>query len=331
MRIQFAPEKATAPCSMMEVLGKTLARFMEQDKRVIALDADVSLEDAIGRAFVADHPQQFIDVGIAEANMLGVACGLSQKGKIPFTYTFGAFAGRRVVDQVFLSGAFNGASVKMIGSMPGITAEINGGTHMAFEDSAIMRTIPGMTVVEPSDWVQAQAVLELAKDTPGMFYMRWERKGRRCFYQPGSTFRIGKAVELHGGTDVTLVAIGNLAVEEALEAARLLEGEGISAQVLDMFTLKPLDTQAVWEAAGRTGCMVTVENHSLIGGLGSAVAEALCTMTPVPLEMVGIPDCLGVVGDLASLKRHYGLCGDQIATKAKKAILRRKEGVSAWV
>ena len=308
---------------MSQTLGRCIGTLLCEDERVVALDADVGLEDLIGSETIGKFPERFIDVGIAEANMIGVACGLSHKGKIPFTYTFGCFASRRVLDQIFLSGAFGGAQVKMIGAMPGITAEVNGGTHMPFEDLAILRTIPRMTVVEPSDMVQGEQVLRLAKNTPGMFYIRWERKGKVRFYEPGSVFELGKAVTHQSGKDVAIIATGHLALCESLKAAELLKIDGVSARVIDMFTIKPLDRDVIFQAVCETGCLVSVENHSIIGGLGSAISEVMAETKAAPLEMVGINDSFGEVGDLESLKVKYGLTALHIADSAKRTIARK--------
>ena len=324
LNINFSPKDTKAEELMSTVLGRCIGELMVEDENVIALDADVGFGKLIGSRVIEKFPDRFIDVGIAEANMIGIACGLSQKGKIPFTYTFGCFASRRALDQIYISGAFGGAQVKMIGSMPGITADINGGTHMAIEDIAIMRTIPKMTVVEPSDMIQGEQVLRLAKNSPGMFYIRWERKAQSRFYEPGSTFELGKAVTLHEGKDITIIASGYLSLNESLKAAEFLEDEGLLVRVIDMFTLKPIDRVIIQQAVLETGGLVTVENHNVIGGLGSAVSEVMAETEAAPLEMVGIRDKFGEVGDLASLKEKYGLTAQNIVKAAKRVLVRKQ-------
>ena len=323
MTVKLAPPAAQAEEIMAATLGRCLSRLIEEDPRVLALDADVGLQVVLDAETLKNYPNRYINVGIAEANMLGISCGLSLKGKVPFTYTFSCFAARKVLDQVYLSGAFGGANVKMISAMPGVTATINGGSHMAFEDAAVMRAIPEMIVVEPSDMVQGEQVLRMAKDTPGMIYIRWERKGTKRFYEPGSTFEFGKAVTLQNGTDVFIISQGYLSLEEAQVAVKLLEAEGIRAGLMDMFTLKPIDWEAIQRAVREAGCLVTVENHNVIGGLGSAVAEVMAESEAAPLEMVGIRDAFGEVGDLQALKQKFGLTAQAIAEAARRAISRK--------
>ncbi|BBB47011.1 transketolase [Pelolinea submarina] len=325
MKINLAQPGTPAEESMADTLGRCLGAFMEEDLRVIAMDADVGLGKMLPPEIINKYPNRYINVGIAEANMLGIACGLSFKDKVPFTYTFCCFAARKVLDQAFLSGAFGGAHVLMIGAMPGVTATINGGSHMAFEDAAVMRAVPEMTVVEPSDMLQGEQVLRMAKDLPGMFYIRWERKGDIRFYENGSTFEIGKAVKLCGGSDVTIIAQGHLCLKEAQAAVALLALEGIRAGLIDMFTLKPIDREAIVDAVRETGCLVTAENQNVLGGLGSAVSEVMAENEAAPLEMVGIRDAFGEVGDLESLKKRYKLTAQDIAAAAKRAISRKQK------
>lgn len=318
-----------AEYSMNEAFGKALRKMLEDNPKVLFLDSDVSMDQVIGKEALEQYPERIRNVGIAEANMIGMACGLSLEGMIPFTHTFGCFAAKRVLDQVFLSGSFGGASVKMLGSMPGITAEINGGTHMPFDDLAIMRTIPQMTVLEPSDIVQGDWALKAASEIQGMFYLRWERKGQYRFYDFGSTFEIGKAVILKEGTDAAILAAGNLMLQEAMLAAEKLEQKGITAAVADFFSIKPIDADMIYRLAEKTGCIITAENHSVIGGLGSAVSEILSkTDIPCKLEMIGVQDRFGVVGRLAELQQYYGLCSDDICNSVIRAIERRRRGES---
>lgn len=254
--------------------------------------------------------------------MIGVAAGLSSRGFIPFTHTFGPFAARRACDQIFMSGAYAKQNVKVVGSDPGITAALNGGTHMPFEDMGIMSTIPEMTVVEPCDAVSVGKVVRLAKDNYGTWYIRLHRKAAPVIYESESEFTVGKANLLREGADVTIIAMGYM-VAEALKAAQSLAAQGISARVLDMWCLKPLDTEAVLAAAKEIGAVVTAENHNVINGLGSAVASALALGCPVPMEMVGVNDQFGEVGQVSYLAERFGLTAQEIEAKVKKVLARK--------
>lgn len=298
-----------------------MMKLAEQDKRIIALDAD--LMSAMGmKPFAEKYPEQTVDCGIQEANMVGVACGMSAAGMIPFAHTFAPFITRRACDQVFMSGAYAKQNVKLIGSDPGITAQLNGGTHMPFEDMGIMRGIPTMTVIEPTDITMLQNLLPQAAARYGMVYMRLVRKAVKKVYEEGSTFEIGKAVKLKDGRDVTIIASG-FCVSEAMEAAQKLEQEGISARVLDMFTWKPLDEQAILDAVKDTGAIVTAENHNVVNGLGSAVSDFIVKNALAPMEMVGVQDEFGEVGKLDYLSERFGLRAENIMQAVKKAVTRK--------
>lgn len=309
----------TAYCeSMMEMAAK--------DDRIVALDAD--LMSAMGmKPFAAEYPERTLDCGVQEANMIGVACGLSVWGKIPFAHTFGPFCTRRACDQIFLSGAYNKANVKVVGSDPGITAAYNGGTHMPFEDMGIMRGMPTMTVIEPTDIVMLKDLMPKIAAQYGMIYMRLVRKGVRKVYEAGSSFEIGKAAQLTDGRDITIIASG-YCVAEALDAAEELKTEGIDARVLNMFTWKPLDREAVLSAATETGAIVTAENHNVINGLGSAVSELLAKEKPTIVEMVGVQDEFGEVGAESYLRERFGLTKENIKEAVYRAILRKKQGIA---
>ncbi len=300
---------------------EAMLELAEQDDRIVALDAD--LMTAMGmKPFAQKFPERTVDCGIQEANMIGVACGLAVWGKIPFAHTFAPFCTRRACDQIFMSGAYNKANVKVIGSDPGITAAYNGGTHMPFEDMGIMRGIPTMTVIEPTDITMLKNLMPQIAHTEGMMYMRLVRKGVRKVYEPGSTFELGKAVHIKEGKDVTIIASG-YCVAEAISAAKLLEAEGIDAGVIDMFTWKPLDEEAVLQAAAKTGAIVTAENHNVINGLGSAVSDLLVKNKPVPMEMVGVQDEFGEVGPVNYLRERFGLTDENIAASVRRVIARK--------
>jgi len=254
--------------------------------------------------------------------MIGVAAGLSATGKIPYAHTFGPFATRRCYDQVFLSGAYTKSNIRIIGSDPGVTAAYNGGTHMPFEDLGIMRNIPEMTIIIPTDSIMLKNIIKQAAKLFGMFYIRLLRKNAIKIYEKGSTFKIGKAVKLKEGKDVTIIANG-IMVTEALNAAYMLEEKGISARILDMFTLKPADKKEIIKCAKETGAIVTAENHNIINGLGSAVAEVLVEDIPIPMERIGVRDMFGEVGPVDYLRERFELTASDIVKKVEK-VLKRK-------
>lgn len=298
-----------------------LLEYAQKDDRIVALDADLMAASSVKR-FSQQMPGRAIDVGVAEANMIGVAAGLAAMGKIPFTHSFTAFASRRVCDQVTLSVAYAGLNVKMIGSDPGITAELNGGTHMSMEDVSIMRNIPGMTVYEPVDSAQLRAAFPQILAHDGPVYIRLLRRPAVRIDSENDEFTLGKASLLREGGDVTILATG-IMVAEALLAAEELAGQGISAEVLNVHTVKPFDEEAVLRSAMKTGAVVTAENASVIGGLGSAAAECLGENCPVPLRRVGVRDCFGEVGLTDYLKEKFGLTAKEIVRAAHEVAERK--------
>jgi len=288
---------------------------------IIVMDAD--LLSAIGmQPFKESFPEAVVDCGIQEANMMGVAAGLSLEGKIPFVHSFASFVSRRAFDQTYLSGAYARLGIKIIGSDPGITAATNGGTHQCYEDMALMRTVPGMTVLEPADAAMAKGLVRQMADSFGMYYMRLYRKPMYDVYSPSAQFQIGKAIWLRTGSDVTIVCSG-ICVADSLFAADMLAASGISASVVNVFTWKPLDEQALIQAAQSTGALVTAENHNVVNGLGAAVSSLLAKTFPVPMEMIGIQDEFGEVGDIEYLKQRYRLTASDIADAARRAVLRK--------
>lgn len=308
---------------MRDMYCKTMLDLAAKDERVVVLDAD--LMSSMGmKPFLKAYPEKTFNVGVQEANMIGVAAGLSATGKIPFAHTFAPFATRRCFDQVFLSCGYAKLNVRIIGSDPGVTAAYNGGTHMPFEDMGILRNVPDITIIEPTDSIMLKNVLEQLVDRYGLFYIRLLRKKAVKIYEEGSVFEIGKGIRLREGKDVTVIATG-IMVDEALKAADLLETEGISCEVVNIFTLKPVDSELIKECAGKTGAIVTAENHSIINGLGSAVAEVLAENIPVPMERVGIKDLFGEVGPVDYLKKRFGLTAGDISVKVKKVLERKKK------
>lgn len=308
---------------MRAVFAKVIADMAEKDSRVIYMDCD--LMNSIGMAkYWKEHPDRAVNCGIQEANMIGAAAGMSATGLIPFTHTFGTFASRRVMDQVYISAAYAGLNVKIIGSDPGVTATLNGGTHMPLEDIGMMRCVPEITIVEPADSVMLEDLLRKAKDTYGVFYIRLSRKVSEKIYKDGSSFEIGRAAKLREGKDATIFAMG-ICVADSLKAAELLSEEGIEAGVSNMFTIKPIDKEAVIDAARTTGAIVTAENHSILNGLGSAVSEILAENVCCPLERIGARDRFGEVGSMDYLKKAMGMTVEDIMEAVRKAVARKEK------
>ena len=321
MSVELLADMKPEEKEMRAYYSEGIVRMIEAGKPVMALDAD--LMRAVGLLpYRKAHADRIIDCGIAEANMMGVAAGLSAEGFIPFAHSFAAFASRRAFDQVYMSGAYARLNVKVVGSDPGVGSALNGGTHQANEDIALMRAIPGMTVVEPSDSTMLVDLLPKIADTYGMFYLRLFRLCAKKIYSPGSTFTLGKAVTVREGTDATIIACG-LEVAEAIRAADMLKEKGIHVRVLDMFTIKPIDREAVVAAARETGAVVTAENHNVIGGLGDAAARVICEECPVPMARIGVQDIFGEVGFTPKLMERFGLTAKDIAEKVEQTIAKK--------
>ena len=313
--IQVSPEE------MRAAYCGALVEAARQNNKIVALDCDLS--NSCGtKGFKKAFPDRAFNLGIQEQNACAMAGGLARSGMVPFLHTFAVFATRRIYDQIFLSCAYAGQNVKIIGCDSGVSAAFNGGTHMAFEDVGIMRVMPHVTIVEPSDPTMMRSVVRQVAETDGVFYLRMPRKTVYDIYQPGSEFTIGKAEVIRAGSDVTLIAAG-LEVRQALLAAEQLAAEGISARVVDMFTIKPIDAACIRTCAAETGAIVTCENESVIGGLGSAVAEVLVESQPVPMERVGVQDAFGEVGPQSYLEERFGLTAATIAEKARKVLARK--------
>lgn len=306
---------------MRQALAEALLERAKEDDRIVVLDADLMSCHAT-KIFKQAYPDRFINVGIAEQNMIGIAAGMSAMGKIPFAYSFGPFATRRCFDQIFVSVAYAHQNVKIVGTDPGVTAEANGGTHMPFEDMAMMRAIPHMVCFEPTDATMIKKALPQIADYQGAVYTRMMRKKAEHVFDDSLDFKLGKAIELKDGNDVTLIASG-IMVSRALEAAEVLISEGISAKVVNIHTWKPIDEEKIIECAKKTGAIVTCENHNVYGGLGSAVAEVLAKHAPTPIEMVGVQDEFGQVGKNAYLSGVYHLTKDDIILATHKAISRK--------
>ena len=303
------------------VLGETIPEILAADPDAIYLDAD--LMSCIGTVkSCAAYADRAVNCGIAESNMIGVACGLASAGFKPIVHTFGPFASRRCYDQVFLSAGYAKNDITVIGTDPGVTATMNGGTHMPFEDVALYRALPGATIIDVTDPAMLKSVLRQCFDRPGVKYIRVGRKQYARVYADGSELPIGKAITLREGTDAVVFAVG-IMVHEAMKAAAELEKEGISLAVIDMFTIKPLDADAVESWAKKTGAVVVAENHNRNGGLYDAVAEVLCERCPVPAACVAVEDSFGEVGPQGYLQERFGLTAEHIVSQVK-AVLARK-------
>lgn len=306
---------------MRAVYVQTLIELAEADPRIVVLDADLMKANGT-MPFKKRFPERTFDVGIAEANMMGVACGLSLEGMIPFPTTFATFATRRCYDQAVLSNAYAGLNVKIVGTDPGVSSELNGGTHMPTEDVALMRAIPGNTVVEFVDCASIRALLPQIKDFYGPCYLRLFRKKTHHVYDDGVELTLGKAHTLCRGTDAVIFCSG-IMVHESLEAREALAAEGYSVGVVNIHTIKPLDEEAVIAAARETGAVVTAENHNIIGGLGSAVAEVLGEHCPVPMARIGFRDCFGEVGKMDYLMKRFQMTSADIARAVRETVARK--------
>lgn len=300
-----------------ESYGNALAELGKKHEDIVVLDADLAAATKTG-VFKKAFPERHIDCGIAESNMMGVAAGIAATGKVPFASSFAMFAAGRAFEQVRNSIGYPKLNVKIGATHAGISVGEDGATHQCNEDIALMRTIPGMVVINPSDDVEAKAAVEAAYEHQGPVYLRFGRLAVPVINDnPDYKFELGKAVVLCEGTDVTIIATG-LTVSESLEAAKKLEADGISAQVINMHTIKPLDEEAVISAAAKTGRIVTVEEHSIIGGLGSAVCDVVAEKAPAKVMKIGINDTFGESGPAVELIRKYGLDAESIYEKIKK-------------
>ena len=298
----------------LEVLGK-------QNPNVVALCADLTGSLKMN-AFKDNHPERFIQVGIAEANMMGIAAGLTIGGKIPFTGTFANFSTGRVYDQIRQSIAYSGKNVKICASHAGLTLGEDGATHQILEDLGLMKMLPGMTVINTCDFNQTKAATIAIAEHQGPVYLRFGRPKVANFTPEDQTFEIGKAVKLQEGSDVSIFATGHL-VWEALEAAKTLFEKGILAEVINIHTIKPLDEEAILESVKKTGCAVSAEEHNFLGGLGESISRTLALHHPCPQEFVATNDTFGESGTPAQLMEKYGLNANAIVEKAERAISRK--------
>ena len=306
-----------------ESYGTALCELAEKYENLVVLDADLAAATKTGM-FKKKYPERFFDCGIAEANMMGVAAGLSTTGKIPFASTFAMFAAGRAFEIVRNSIGYPHLNVKIGATHAGISVGEDGATHQCNEDIALMRTIPGMTIINPADDVEARAAVKAALDYVGPVYMRFGRLAVPVFNDEKTyKFEMGKGIVLKDGKDVTIVATG-LMVNEAIQAGKQLEAEGISARIVNIHTIKPLDKELICKCAEETGLIVTAEEHSIIGGLGSAVAEAVTECCPVPVVKIGVNDEFGHSGPAVELLKEFGLSAENIVAKTKEALKLKK-------
>ena len=301
--------------------GAGLSELGRINQDVVALCADLTGSLKMNN-FAKDHPERFFQVGIAEANMIGIAAGMTIGGKIPFAGTFAGFATGRVYDQIRQSVAYSYKNVKICASHAGLTLGEDGATHQILEDIGLMKMLPGMTVINPCDYNQTKAATIAIAEHEGPVYLRFGRPKVPNFTLENQTFEIGKALHLEEGTDVTIFATGHL-VWESLEAEKELAEKGISAEVINIHTIKPLDEGAVIASAQKTRCVVTAEEHMILGGLGESIAQLLGRKLPTPLEMVAVNDSFGESGKPADLMKKYGLSSHNIVAAAEKAIARK--------
>ena len=302
-----------------ESFGKAIAELADQYPDVVVLDADLAAATKTG-IFKKAHPERFIDCGIAECNMIGIAAGLAACGKIPFAASFAMFSAGRAFEQVRNSVGYPHLNVKIVGSHAGISVGEDGATHQCCEDIGLMRTIPGMVILNPADHYEMLAAVKAAIEYQGPVYLRLGRLAVESVNNNDDyKFEIGKGITLRDGSDITVIATG-LLVGEAVKAADALKAEGISVRVIDMHTIKPLDKELVLKAAKETGKIITAEEHNVIGGLGDAVASVLAEELPTPLVKIGVNDEFGYSGPATELLKEFGLCASHIQEVVKKTL-----------
>ncbi|MBR3475500.1 MAG: transketolase family protein [Oscillospiraceae bacterium] len=302
---------------MRAVYAECLAELMERDKHVCVLDADLSKASGT-RKLYERFPEQMFDCGVAEQNMASIAAGLSSYGFKPWIESFTPFATRRICDQIAISISYARQNVKIVGTDPGISAELNGGTHMSMEDIGVLRSIPGLVIFEPVDQVQLRAAMPVLAAYEGPVYMRLFRKEQPVIFPEDYRFELFKADTLREGKDLSIFVSG-MVTKDCLEAAELLKEQGIDAEIINVHTIKPVDRETVLASARKTGAVLTVENHNIIGGLHSAILETLAE-EKLPVCGVGVPDRFGEVGKIPYLRQIMGLTVENIVEQAKKAV-----------
>ena len=302
--------------------GEALLRIGEADSRIVTLDADLPSSTRTAK-FGQKYPERFFNVGIAEQNLYSVAAGLAACGKIPFASTFAVFATERALNQIKQCIAYPALNVKIVTPHSGFSASGDGASHQTLIDVALMRSLPNMTVIVPADAVQTERAIAAAAAHEGPVYVRLGKTEVPILFEPDMEFRIGKSITIRRGSDVTVLVTGIL-LGEAIAAASLAEQEGIEAELINIHTIKPIDTAAIVHSAEKTGSVITVEEHSVIGGLGSATAEVLAEHHPVPLIMVGVRDTFGESGDIEQLYEKHGLTAKQILESIRLAVRKKR-------
>ncbi|QHS61181.1 transketolase family protein [Chitinophaga agri] len=303
--------------------GEGILEAGRKNPNVVALTADL-LGSMKLNAFIKEFPDRFVQVGIAEANMIGIAAGMTIGGKIPYTTTFANFSTGRVYDQIRQSVAYSGKNVKICASHAGLTLGEDGATHQILEDIGMMKMLPGMTVIVPCDFNQTKAATIAIADYEGPVYLRFGRPKWPNFTPEDQAFEVGKAQVLHEGTDITLFACGHM-VWLSVEAGKILEEKGYSVEIINIHTIKPLDEEAVLRSIQKTGCAVTSEEHNVLGGLGDSIAQVAARQHPIPIEYVGTNDTFGESGKPLDLLKKYGLDAEHIVAAAERAIARKKK------
>ena len=306
--------------STRDGFGEALLELGKTNKDVVVLSADLT-ESVRAHWFRDEYPERFVSHGVAEQDMIGAAAGLALSGKVAFACTFGAFASGRAWDQVRVSVAYMNLNVNIVGTHGGISVGGDGATHQALEEIALMRLLPNMTVVVPADAEEAYMATKQAADIPGPVYLRLGRSAVPVI-ENKPEFKIGKASPMREGKDLTIIACGCM-VEKAIKAADMLKAKNIDAGVIDLHTPKPIDTEALLKAAKETGAILTVEEHTIYGGMGSAVAEVIVETCPVPMEIMGVRDVFGVSGEPGDLFKHYGLTEKDIVCKAEELVKKK--------
>ncbi len=304
--------------------GDVLVKLGQQNPNIVVLDADLSCSTRTEK-FAKAFPERFFNIGIAEQDMIATAAGLAASGKIPFVSTFAVFATGRAWDQIRQSLCYSMQNVKVVATHSGVTVGEDSATHQANEDISLMRSLPNMSIIVPADGIETEKAIEyLVNKEKGPVYVRLSRCKSPVIFDSQYRFQKGKAVLLEDGSDATVIAIG-LMVCRAMQAQQMLKKEGISVRLLNMSTVKPIDQGAILAAAQETGAIVTAEEHSVIGGLGSAVAEVISEQCPVPLKRIGLNDCFGISGDSEILLTHYGLTAEAIVKAVKEIIARKRK------
>lgn len=311
--------------SLRSAYGETLVELGKKHDNIVVLDADLTYSTKTV-LFKNEFPERFFDIGISEADMMGTAAGLASSGKVVFASTFALFAAGRAWEQIRSAICYPNLPVKIVSTHGGISVGADGVSHQAAEDIAIMRVIPNMKIVVPSDANQTRYFVKIAYETPGPFYIRLTRPSLPVIYENSEEFRLGKATKLKDGKDAAIISCG-IMVYPSLETAKRLQREGIDVKVFDMASIKPIDTEAVLESA-RTGCVVTCEDHSTIGGLGDAIGEVILSEHPCLASKIGLRNCFAESGTWDNLKKKYGLGEERIYSEVKRLIECKKRGVS---